>query len=128
MCKSTIIGQDVPMRVVIAAIAAVALVPAALAAGPPRVHLAGFTPALVTGTGFHAQERVVVTVHHGTLALSKVVRTSTHGTFVARFTRDLVSTPCGGSVAITATGARGDHAGWKTPPALCGAQQQPITQ
>jgi len=115
------------MRVALAAIAAVALVPAAFAAGEPRVHLAGFTPALVTGTGFHAEERVVVTVRHGTLALSKAVRTSSHGTFVVRFARDVASMPCG-EVAIIAIGARGDRAAWKTPPAVCGAQQQPIGQ
>jgi len=115
------------MRIAVVAIAALALAPAALASGPPRVHLAGFAPAVVTGTGFHAQERVVVTVHHGTLALSKAVRTNARGTFVARFARDLVSTSCG-QVAITAIGVRGDRAGWKTAPELCGAQQQPLNQ
>jgi hypothetical protein len=38
-----------------------------------------------------------------------------------------VSTSCG-QVAITAIGVRGDRAGWKTAPELCGAQQQPLNQ
>jgi hypothetical protein len=120
-------GHDARMRSTAAMLAALALVPAAFAAAtPPRVHLAGFAPALVTGSGFHARERVVVTVHRGTFALSKAVLTNTHGTFVARFTRDLAATSCG-QIMVTATGARGDRAGWKTPPAVCGTQQQPLS-
>jgi hypothetical protein len=106
-------------------LAAVALTPAAQV--QPHVQLAGFAPATVAGRGFHADERVVVKVHGTTFSLSKVVSTSTRGAFVARFTRDRARSPCD-QIAITAVGSRGDHAAWKTPPAVCGTQQQPVGQ
>jgi hypothetical protein len=114
------------MRSVLIAIAALLFVPAALAAGTPRVHLADRAPATVAGVGFRHAERVLVTVSNGKVKLSKRVLTNARGTFTARFAHVLPMAACG-QIAITAVGARGDRAGWKTPPQVCGAQP-PVLQ
>ncbi len=112
------------MRAAVIALAALLLVPAALAAGTPRVRLADRSPAAVTGAGFRHGEMVLVRVSNGTLALSKRVRTTSDGTFTARFAHDVPMQPCG-QIAISARGATGDRAGWKTPPQVCGTQLAP---
>jgi hypothetical protein len=115
------------MRVLLGATLALVLVPAALATSQPRVRLADRTPATVAGTGFHARERVVVTVYARPAHLSKTVVTTARGTFLARFAQNLVVAQCG-QVAVSAVGVRGDRAAWKTPPEVCGAPPQPIGQ
>ena len=113
-------GHYVGMRTVLIAIVALLVVPAALAAGTPRVQLADRAPAVVAGTGFRHAERVLVTVSNGKIRLSKRVSTNARGTFTARFAHEVPMAACG-QIAITAVGAHGDRAGWKTPPRVCGA-------
>ena len=116
------------MRVLLGASLALVLAPAALATtSVPRVRLVDRTPTTVAGTGFRVGERVVVTVNASPTHLSKTVITTARGDFLARFGRNLVVAHCG-QVAITAVGARGDRAAWKTPPQVCGAPPQPVGQ
>ncbi|HEV2591149.1 MAG TPA: hypothetical protein VGU02_04575 [Gaiellaceae bacterium] len=114
------------MRIALIAIIALLLVPTALAAGTPRVHLADRAPATVAGTGFRHAERVLVTVSNGKVKLSKRVLTNGRGTFTARFAHDLPMAGCG-QIAITAAGSQGERVSWKTPPQVCGAQP-PVLQ
>jgi hypothetical protein len=115
------------MRILLGASLALVLVPVGLATSQPHVRLTDRTPATVAGAGFHPRERVVVTVSASPTHLSKTVLTTGSGAFVARFDRNLVVAQCG-QVAVTAIGARGDRAAWKTPPQVCGAPPQPIGQ
>lgn len=111
------------MRVLLVALLAAALVPAALAAAGPQVRLVGRAPAAVAGVGFHPRERVAVTVAAGTVRLRKTVVSSARGGFLARFAQGLPVGTCA-QLAVTAVGARGDRAAWKTPPQECGAPPQ----
>jgi hypothetical protein len=113
------------MRLTLAAALLLALaVPAAYAAPTPRVHLGFGSPPTVVGAGFHARERVTVTVTAGTVRLSKIVRSTLRGAVLARFTRSLPGSGCH-QIAIKAVGASGDHAAWKSPPRSCGVILQP---
>jgi hypothetical protein len=114
------------MRAAFITIAALLLVPAALATGTPHVRIAHRAPATIAGTGFRHAEHVLVTVSNGKVKLSKRVLTNGRGTFTARFAHDLPMPACG-QIVIRALGARGDGAAWKTPPQVCGAQP-PILQ
>ncbi len=114
------------MRAAFIAIAALLLVPAALATGTPHVRLADRAPATIAGVGFRHAEHVLVTVSNGKVTLSKRVLTNGRGTFTARFARDLPMATCG-QIAIRALGSSGDRAVWKTPPQVCGAQP-PVLQ
>jgi hypothetical protein len=100
------------------------LAPAALAAAKPSVRLLVPAPATVVGQGFHPRERVLVTVQNGTAALHKTVRATLRGSFVARFAEAAPGGTCG-QLVVTAVGARGDRAGWKSAPRVCGTEQQP---
>jgi hypothetical protein len=113
------------MRIVICFVIAGALATAALAASSgPRVRLLGFAPTAVSGSGFHGDERVVVTVSNGSVRLAKAVRTTAAGGFAARFVRALPTGGCNG-FAISAVGSSGDRAAWKSPPRVCGAAPAP---
>jgi hypothetical protein len=115
------------MRVLMTALLAAAIVPAAWGAAGPRVRLLAFSPATVSGTGFKAGERVVVSVRTDSTHLSKAMVVTEHGAFVARFTKAVAASACGG-VAIVAVGSAGDRASWKSAPRSCGTPQQPVTQ
>lgn len=108
----------------VAVLIAAAIAPYALAATRPSLRLLVPTPATVVGVGFHAHERVTVTVGSGPNALRRTVLTTARGGFVARFVRPAPRGACGVLVA-QAVGARGDRAGWKSPPRSCGTQLQP---
>ncbi len=101
------------------------LVPAAWGSSRPQVRLMTFSPAKVAGTGFEARERVVVKVTGGANHLARAVMTSARGAFVARFARPLAATGCR-QLVISAVGAEGDHAAWKSPPKPCGPPPQPL--
>lgn len=103
------------------------LAPSALAAARPHARLTTLAPATVVGSGFHANERVRVTVVAGSIRLSGVARTTPLGTFLVRFATD-VRVPRCGQLAVSAIGAGGDRAGWKRPPEDCGAAPQPVGQ
>jgi hypothetical protein len=112
------------VRFWLAALVAVALVPAALAATHPSVRLISASPARVAGSGFHPRERVLVTVGAGADALRGTVRSSARGAFVVRFAKPVPRSACG-QLVVSAVGARGDRAAWKSPPPSCGAELQP---
>lgn len=112
------------MKTILALLMAGAIVPAALAASRPSVRLLVPSPATVAGKDFHPGERVVVTVHNGTAEIRKAVRTTLRGAFVVHFAEAAPGGTCG-QVVVTAVGARGDRAGWKSPPRMCGTQLQP---
>jgi hypothetical protein len=115
------------MGVVIALLAATLVAVAATSAqtGPrSQVRLVEFSPAVVRGTGFQPQERVLVTVRTESTAMRMRVTSSASGAFTARFGRDLRGAICSG-FAITATGARGDRAVWKSVPRVCGTPLAP---
>jgi membrane peptidoglycan carboxypeptidase len=115
------------MRVMMAALLAAAIVPAAWGAARPQVRLMAASPATVAGTGFQAGERVVVSVSTDSTHLSKALVVTEHGAFVAHFTKAVAASGCG-RVAILAVGSAGDRAAWKSAPRSCGTPQQPITQ
>lgn len=113
------------MRLLIAGLLAAAVAaPAALSAAAPHVRLVGRSPAAVAGVGFHPGERVAVTVADGTARLRTTVVANARGGFLARFARGLSGGACS-QVVVTAVGASGDRAAWKTPPQVCGAPPQP---
>jgi hypothetical protein len=116
--------MEIMRTTILALLLAIAVVPAALAAPKPAVRLLVPAPATVIGTGFHPHERVRVTVENGTAALHMTVRAGALGGFKARFA---VAAPGGtcGQVVVAAVGFRGDRAGWKSPPRMCGTQLQP---
>ncbi|HVU77277.1 MAG TPA: hypothetical protein VHC67_06825 [Gaiellaceae bacterium] len=104
------------MRIVLLVAIAAVLAPAALAAPPPHVRLAA---AGVVGTGFHARERVTLTVRAGAEHWTKAVVTNAAGAFTARVAVTVASGGCQG-VSVLAVGARGERAAWKAPPRPCG--------
>jgi hypothetical protein len=112
------------MRFLAATVVAAVVVPAALASTSPTLRLVIPTPATVVGAGFHPRERVAVTVGVGASALRRTVLANAHGGFVARFVKAAPRAACGVFV-VHAVGARGDRAGWKSPPRSCGTQLQP---
>jgi hypothetical protein len=97
---------------------------AALAGGPARVRLADRSPAVVSGSGFHPQERVRVVVSSGSALLRKTVTAGARGAFVARWDRSL-PTGCVGT-EISAKGSAGSRAFFKAPPPSCAAPLQPV--
>jgi hypothetical protein len=103
------------MRIVLLAVVAAALAPAALAAPPAHVRLGGSG---VVGTGFHAREHVVVTVRTSSARWTKTVVTSARGAFTARFVLPVGAAGCRG-FAVLAVGAKGERVSWKTPPRPC---------
>jgi membrane peptidoglycan carboxypeptidase len=115
------------MRVLMTALLAAAIVPAAWGAARPQVRLMAASPATVAGTGFKAGERVVVSVSTDSTQLSKAIVVTEHGAFVAHFAKAVAASGCG-RVAIVAVGSAGDRASWKSAPRSCGTPQQPITQ
>jgi hypothetical protein len=112
------------MRFLAVALVAAAVSPAALAVTRPSLRLVTPTPATVAGAGFHPHERVAVTVGTGASALRRSVLANARGAFVLRFIKAAPRTACGVMV-VQAVGARGDRAGWKSPPRTCGTQLQP---
>jgi hypothetical protein len=114
------------MRVILAVLLVAAIAPAAWGAAGPQVRLMDASPATVAGKGFHARERVVVTVTAGSSRLSKALVSGAGGTFVARFARAVSTANCR-QVAIVAVGASGDRGSWKSPPQTCGTPIQPVT-
>jgi hypothetical protein len=103
------------MRIVLLLVLAAALAPAALAVPGAHVRLAGSG---VIGSGFHARERVVVTVRTGASHWTKTVVTSVRGGFTARFTLPVGSAGCPG-FSVLAVGSKGERAAWKSPPRPC---------
>ena len=84
-----------------------------------HVRLTAMSPATVHGSGFYAKERVTVTVRGASTVLRKSVISTTGGAFTLRFGSPAPSGGCQG-LAVSAVGARGDRADWKSAPPVCG--------
>lgn len=113
------------LRIVLIASVLIAVVPAsAQAIRHGHVRLTAISPAVAHGSGFFAGERVTVTIRGGSTVMQKTVTSSTGGAFTVRFGR---AAPIGGcqGIAVSAVGARGDRADWKSAPAVCGTQLAP---
>ena len=93
----------------VAALGLLAAVPAASAAQPHSVRVVRSWPLQVSGAGFYAHERVVVTVRTGTRVRTAHTRTGAGGAFTARFARVRLDV-CALPFSVTARGARGDSA------------------
>ncbi|HST15329.1 MAG TPA: hypothetical protein VLJ44_10825 [Gaiellaceae bacterium] len=113
------------LRSILVAALLLAVVPAsAQAIRHGHVRLIGMSPAVVRGSGFYARERVTVTVRRGSTVMRKSVISTRGGAFTLRFARDVPAPGCQG-LAISAVGAKGDRADWKTAPAVCGTLLAP---
>jgi hypothetical protein len=112
------------MRLLAAILVAAVAAPAALAVDRPSLRLLVPAPATVVGAGFHPRERIAVTVGTGMEALRRTVLSTATGRFVVRFAKPAPRGSCG-VLVVQAVGARGDRAGWKSPPQSCGTQLQP---
>ena len=112
------------MRLFLAALLAMLLVPTALASARPQVRVMAFAPARIAGTGFKPRERVVVTVTGTSTHLKKTVLVGAGGAFVARFTAGAGAAGCR-QIAVLAVGASGDRASWKSPQKPCGPPPAP---
>jgi len=98
--------------VLVAALAAVLVVPAASAAAP-RIVLVKSSPLVVAGSHFKPRERVTVTLGQTT----RQVRATTLGSFQASF-GGIVLDRCS-AWSVAAVGALGDRAVLLRPRAMC---------
>lgn len=113
------------LRTTLIVAALLAVVPAsAQAIRQGHVRLIAFSPAVVHGSGFYARERVTVTVRSASATMTSSVMSTTGGAFTMRFKRALPVGGCQG-IVVTAVGARGDRAGWKSAPRVCGTPLAP---
>jgi hypothetical protein len=113
------------LRSVLAAVLLLVVGPAsAQAIGHARVRVTAMSPAAVHGTGFSAKERVVVTIRGASTVMRKSVISTAAGTFTARFGRALPAAGCRG-ISVSAVGAKGERAVWKSAPPVCGTPLAP---
>ena len=99
---------------------ALALAVPAVAAGPaPTLRLLSDQPLTVRGAHFKVHERVRVTSYVDATKRSKLVRTTTIGTFKVSFDVPMAFDPCVESLRVTAVGARGSAATLKLPQRAC---------
>jgi len=113
------------LRSILAAALLLVVVPAsAQALRHGHVRLTGMSPAVVRGTGFAPRERVVVTIRGGATVLRKSVISTAAGAFTARFGRAVPTVRCRG-ISISAVGAKGERADWKSAPPVCGTPLAP---
>jgi hypothetical protein len=91
--------------------AVVALAPFADATAP-RIWLASKDPVTVRGTGFHARERLALSVVAPGVERQRTLRASPAGTVTARFPDTSIEATCG-RIVVRATGARGAAVVWK---------------
>jgi hypothetical protein len=119
-------GHDPGMlRGILIAVLLLAVVPAsAQAIRHGHVRLTGMSPATVHGSGFFAKERVTVTVRAASTVMQKSVISTVGGAFTVRFGRAVPAGGCQG-VSVSAVGARGDRADWKSAPPVCGTPLAP---
>ena len=71
------------------------------------------------GSHFVPGERVKVTLRAGTATRVRTIRVASGGGFTVDFGTLEDRDRCSGSVAVTATGARGDRAFYKLPSMAC---------
>jgi hypothetical protein len=113
------------VKSILSAALLLAIIPAsAQAIRHGHVRLTGMSPATVRGSGFYARERVTISVRGGSTVMKKSVTSTVGGAFTVRFGRAVPAAGCQG-LAVSAVGARGDRADWKTAPAVCGTPIAP---
>ncbi|HEU5372250.1 MAG TPA: hypothetical protein VFU51_07675 [Gaiellaceae bacterium] len=110
--------------VLIAAVLVAVLPASAQAIRHAHVRLTAVSPAVVHGSGFYASERVTVTVRGASGVMQKSVMSTAGGAFTVRFGWAVPAGGCQG-LTVSAVGARGDRADWKTAPPLCGTPLAP---
>ena len=120
-----VVLRSLLIRSLLIAVLLLAVLPAsARAIRRGHVRLTDLSPAVVHGSGFYARERITVTVRGGTTVMQKSVISTTGGAFTLRFAGDVPAAGCEG-LAVSAVGAKGDRADWKTAPAVCGTPLAP---
>jgi hypothetical protein len=108
-------------RALLACLIAVAAFAAAVqaAATRPTLRLVQKAPVTIRGSGFHAGERVRVTVSADGPKETRSMRASRTGVFTVELPATVVYDPCNSSLVATAVGAGGDSATLKYPQRAC---------
>jgi hypothetical protein len=84
-----------------------------------KVRIVSVNPVKASGRGFHARERVRLTVRTATARRFVRLRASTSGSFTAAVTGLGHFDPCLGPLIVTATGSQGSRATAKVPQREC---------
>jgi hypothetical protein len=105
-------------RVALLTVLAFALTLPASAAQSPALRIVDSLPATLRGTGFHRDERVVVTLRMGSGRWKREARASSAGRFTARF-KGLRLRYCAVPLTISARGDRGSVAHAHIPRREC---------
>jgi hypothetical protein len=85
----------------------------------PSLRLLVKSPLTVHGVGFHAKEKVRVTVSVASVKRVRVVRTTTAGAFTVEISNVGPYDPCNDPLLVIAAGANGDNAALKLPQRAC---------
>jgi len=85
----------------------------------PTLRLLAKSPLTVRGVGFHAKEKVRVTVDVSSVNRVRVVRTTAAGAFTVEISNVLSYDPCNDTLVVKAAGAIGDKAVLKLPQRAC---------
>jgi hypothetical protein len=99
-----------------AALVAASAAAAVAASASPSLHVST-TPLVVRGAQFRPLERVRVTASYGDARVTRLVRSTRAGRFVASF--GAAYDPCVETLRVTAAGASGDRAHEKLPQRAC---------
>ena len=98
----------------VVAFAALLVAPAWTTGGSPELRLVRDVPLTVQGSGFDAQERVLLTLRSGRArAVRETARADARGRFRAAFDALVAVDPCRGTLSVTAAGSEGSRATWK---------------
>ena len=85
----------------------------------PSLRLVANSPLTVRGAGFHAKEKVRVTVAVSSVKQVRVVRTTAAGSFTVEISSTAPYDPCNDTLVVNAAGAIGDQAILKLPQRAC---------
>jgi hypothetical protein len=96
-----------------------ALAGTAAAQTKPTLRLLAQSPLTVRGVGFHAKEKVRVTVAVSSVKRVRVVRTTAAGAFTVEISNVTPYDPCNDTLRVNAAGAIGDTAVLKLPQRAC---------
>jgi hypothetical protein len=104
---------------VLAILVAGALAGAAGAQIKPTLRLLANSPLTVRGNGFHAKEKVRVTVNVGSVKQVRVVRATAAGVFTVELSNMAPYDRCNDPLLVRAAGTIGDTAVLKLPQRAC---------
>ena len=120
-----VVLRSLLIRSLLIAVLLLAVLPAsAQAIRRGHVRLTDLSPAVVHGSGFYAGSGSPSPSAAAPTVMQKSVISTTGGAFTLRFAGDVPAAGCEG-LAVSAVGAKGDRADWKTAPAVCGTQLAP---